>query len=363
MIQYIECRDATLSTVGIISDFTSLIWKTEYQGKGEFEVIVPFTAERWNWLQPDLFISRYDRAELGIIEKTTMKWAIGEGRQIQINGSFGITYLERRVHCFDLNGYKAITRKVADGTNVEAYCRNIVNLNFISPVWGRRALSTIELGTSQGLTATTDERYSTYQNALEFAVSLLSNTKEGDIYGHRMRFDKENKKLKYEVYNGTDKGLIFSQAYRNLNSFTYSIDKELYKNLFIIGGEGQGKDRFWTYVDRENNVTGATDREFLFEASSTKTYNNSQGAEVTMTNAQYNQALKNECRGKFSEHFTAVDVSGEVDLQNLTYGDNYEVGDIVTIRDIESGIETKARIWSVTETQQEEYKIVANFEG
>lgn len=363
MIQYIECRDAELTTIGIISDFTSLIWKTEYQGKGDFEIVVPFTDERWEWLQPDLFISRYDRAELGIIEKTTMKWAIGEGRQIQINGSFGLIYLERRVHCFNFNGNRAITRKVADGTNVEAYCRNIVNLNLISPVWGRRALSIIALGASQGLTATTDERYSTYQNALEFAVSLLGNTKEGDIYGHRMFFDKGAKKLNYEVFEGKDRGLIFSQEYRNLTSFTYKIDKELYKNLFAIGGEGDGKDRFWTYVDRENTVTGATDREFLFEASTSKTYTDESGTEITLTDVQYNQALKNECRGEFSEHFTAIDVSGEVDLQNLTFGEDYEVGDIVTIRDIESGIETKARIWSVTETQQEDYKIVADFEG
>lgn len=363
MIQYIECRDGTLTTQGIISDIKSIVWKTEYQGKGEFEVIVPYTAERWNWLQPDLFISRYDRDELGIIEKTTMKWAIGEGRQIQINGSFGLTYLERRVHCFNLNGDRAITRKVAEGTNVEAYLRNIVNLNLISPVWGRRQLSAIQLGTLENLTATSYLRFSTYQNALEFAVSMMNDTIEGKVYGHRMRFDRSTKKLNYEVFEGQDRGIVFSQAFRNLNSFTYSIDKEQYKNLFIIGGQGEGKDRFWTYVDRESNVTGATDREFLFESSQQKTYNDDNGTEITLTDVQYRQALKNDCKGQFPEHFTAIDVSGEVDLSNLTFGTDYNVGDLVTIKDIESGISTTARIWSVTETQQEDYKIVANFEG
>ena len=55
--------------------------------------------------------------------------------------------------------------------------------------------------------------------------------------------------------------------------------------------------------------------------------------------------------------------SGEVDLSNLTFGTDYQVGDLVTIKDIESGISTTARIWSVTESQQEDYQITANFEG
>jgi hypothetical protein len=365
MIEYIECRGTDLNIIGIIRSLQSIVWQIEYTNKGAFEVVVPFTAERFEWLQPDNFITRVDREELGIIESVEIGWEVGKGQTIKASGAFGLTFLDRRVHCFTFGTYRGRTYHIPANQSIENLCRTIVTANLINPSFGRRKVSFIQLGSLSG--ETTDysvATLSTYMNALELTRELLvPSPYPSKRFGQRMRFDREQLKLNYEVFNGRQTNIIFSQEYKNLLSFNYSIDKELYKSLFVIAGSGDGKDRFYTYVDREQNVTGLTDREFVYEAEATQTYTDENGTDVTLSNSDYASILKDECIGKFPEHYTAIKVSGNVDLSRLEYGVDYTVGDLVTIRDTLSGIETPARIWSVTESQQEDYQITADFEG
>lgn len=363
MIKYIECRGKTLLLNGIIRPST-VIWQVDYNDTGAFQITVPYSKENFALLAVGNTVTRPNREDIGYIERIQITFSPTEGRRITASGKFGLVLLERRLYAYN-SAYRCRTLIVSNGTTVENACRSVVGNVLIVPRWESRKVDYVALGALKGLSETTTERQSTYRNALEFTRVMLNNTVQGDVLGHRMRFDREQGKLLYEVYKGQNRQTerVFSQQFKNLLSFEYDYDKSMYKSRFLVGGDGQDKDRFYISVNR-NNDSGADLAEFFYDAQSAQTYTDTSGTEHTLSNADYQTLLTSEIKGKFSEHYTAVSVKGSVDLSHLTYGTDYNVGDIVTIMDDGSNIKTTARIWSIVEQQDASgYSIHAEFEG
>lgn len=362
MIEYIECRNSKRELVGIIDNFTSVIWNTEYNGPGEFEIYVSFNQDYFNWLSIDNYVTRYDREEIGVIESVVLDYSPETGRMIKAVGRFALCLLERRIWADIINSkYRCIVNIIPDNTKAEAACLRIVNETIINPDWERRKIDFITSETT-GLSKTINQKQSTYQNVLNLTQEICKSV----LYGQKMIFNRRDLTVQYKLYEGTDRSdlLVFSQNYDNLLSFEYSCDVTNYKNGFLIAGEGEGKDRFYTFCERNNTIsTGVTRREYCYESGMSITYLDKNQGEHTYSNADYNQILINDCKSKFSEYSSLVNITGNVDLSLLILDKDYSVGDLVTVRDVETGITTKARIWSVTETQDENgYSVEASFE-
>ena len=360
----IEIRGTDRKTIMMINDALSVIWQVEYTGTGNFEIQVPYTNERFTALAPDNYVTRTDRTELGFIENVALSYSPEQGRIITFSGKFGCVLLARRVW-YRRSGYKCQRVSIADGTKTEVACRRIVNETLTSSQTGR-LVSWLSLGTLNNLTETTVETIAEQRTALEIAREILkqSYTTGGvTALGHKVIFDRSTLTATYEVYKGQTTNLVFSQAFNNLLSFDYSFDKSLYKNRFLIGGDGEGADKFFSITTR-GNPQGEQTREYLYNSNISKTWNDDNDVEHTFTDVQYNAALIRDCKAQFSDYSTQEKISGTVDLSAYEYGVDYNVGDIVKIRDFDTSIEVNARIWSVTEVEDENgYKVEANFEG
>ena len=68
MIDYLEIRSGeTRHLLGIIDDFQSIIWKTEYYGVGEFEIYTVANAKTLSLLQLNNLVTRRNDVNCGII--------------------------------------------------------------------------------------------------------------------------------------------------------------------------------------------------------------------------------------------------------------------------------------------------------
>lgn len=363
-IQYIEIRSASdRELIGIIDDAKSIIWHDVYYGVGDFEVYAPCTPESVSLLIVGNYVTRYGDDNIGIIEKVNITYSAQDGRMIIASGRFAKSLLDRRI-IYTLSGY-SVSPTILRG-NVEDAVRKLVTQNAINCTFDSdRNIAELVLGVDAGITKTivdasgaAADKQVTHDNLLEYTDSLLEE------YGIGAKCVLNDAlKLAYTVYIGADRSadnsdgnepVIFSQDFDNLISTTYSYDESLLKNTALIGGEGEGEVRFHAIV--KSSASGAARREVFVDASgSSRTYKDENGEEQTLTDAEYNAQLETVGLQAISGLAITETFDGEVDLMSgsFRYRDDFSLGDIVTIQDLEIGLYINARILEVTEVEDD----------
>lgn len=374
MIEYVEIRDKdTRKVIGLIDTAKSVIWQTKYYGVGTFEIYAAATAENLEMLQEDNYITRIDRNDCGIIEAVNITNTPQDGLMIVASGRFCKSILDRRiVYESTLAGsgmqyYWTCTASILRG-NVETAVRGLVEANAVNATDPNRNIPEIYWTTADvtGLTekividadADTEEsaeKQVTYKNLLDYTDGVLEEYK----LGAKMWLDRDLLKFRYKVFKGIDRSrdniegnapLIFSQDFDNLQSSNYTLDKSGLKTTALIGGEGEGTARKCAFSYAW--IAGLQRRETFVDASSI--------TQEAMSVEEYRKQLEAQGRQTIASLQKIETFDGELDLtnSNLTLGEDYSVGDVITIEDKEIGKYINARILSVTEVQDDDgYKI------
>ena len=363
-IQYIEIRSASdRELIGIIDDAKSIIWHDVYYGVGDFEVYAPCTPESVSLLIVGNYVTRYGDDNIGIIEKVNITYSVQDGRMIIVSGRFAKSLLDRRI-IYTLSGH-SVSPTILRG-NVEDAARKLVEQNAINCDFDTsRNIQELGLGIDAGIAKTivdasgaAADKQVTHDNLLEYTDSLLEE------YGIGAKCVLNDAlKLAYTVYAGADRSadntdgnepVIFSQDFDNLISTTYSYDESLLKNTALVGGEGEGEARFHAIV--KSSASGAARREVFVDASSnSRTYKDENGDEQTLTDSEYNGQLETVGLQAISGLAITETFDGEVDLMSgsFRYREDFSLGDIVTIQDLEIGLYINARILEVTEVEDD----------
>lgn len=364
-IQYIEIRSASdRELIGIIDDAKSIIWHDVYYGVGDFEVYAPCTPESVSLLIVGNYVTRYGDDNIGIIEKVNITYSAQDGRMIIASGRFAKSLLDRRI-IYTLSGH-SVNPTILRG-NVEDAARKLVAQNAINCTFDSgRNIAELALGTDAGIdkiivdsSGAAADKQVTHDNLLTYSDSLLEE------YGLAAKCVLNDAlKLAYTVYSGTDRSadnaagnqpVIFSQDFDNLVSSAYLYDETALKNTALIGGAGEGEERFHSVV-KNSTLIGAARREVFVDASSnSRTYKDENGDEQTLTDAEYNAQLETVGLQAISGLAITETFDGEVDLMSgsFRYRDDFSLGDIVTIQDLEIGLYINARILEVTEVEDD----------
>ena len=365
MIDLVEIRDANRVVIGIIDTANSIIWHQVYYGVGDFEIYAQATKQNIALLKVGNYVTRYNNDEVGVIEQINFDFSVQDGYMITASGRFAKSLLDRRI-IYKLSG-TVNTPTILRG-NVEIAVRQTVLDNAINCTFdSRRNIPILGLAALKGYTSiivdesgNPAEKQVSYQNLMEYTDSVLRE------YGMSalIIYNDSNKKLLYSVNKGVDRSadntdgnepVVFSIEYDNLNSSSYSYDEKSLKNAALIGGAGQGLERFYTLLTESK--TGLQLREMFVNASSiNRTYNESEESEERQyTNAEYRAMLNQEGQRKLKTQIIQETFDGDVNVTfgNNIYGEDYFLGDIVTVQDnyIQKYINT--RITEVTEVQDE----------
>lgn len=363
-IEYIEVLNTSKVSIGIIDTAKSIIWHNVYFGCGDFEIYCEATQKHLSLLRIGRYVTRNGTNDVGIIESINVTFSVQDGYMIVASGRFAKSILDRRL-IYNLSE-NTNTPTILSG-KVEVAARQLVLDNAIDCSFDiRRNIPNFALGQLKDFpkiivdeNGNAAEKQVSYQNLLEYTDELLHEYG----YGAKVTINESNKNFLYTVYTGTDRStdntggydpIVFSIEYDNLNSSDYVYNEQPLKNVAIIGGAGQGIDRFYTLLTRGQE--GLQLREIFVNASSVnRTYKDENDEEHEYTATEYTKLLKQQGQQELLKHIVEQTFDGDI---NVSFGvwqlnSDYFIGDIVTIQDNLLGIYINKRITETTEVQDE----------
>jgi hypothetical protein len=366
MIEYVEARNADFEVIGILDTAQSIIWHSVYYGVGDFQIYIRLT-DALQIIADARYITRTNNDEVGVIESILIADDIENGKMITIKGRFAKSLLGRRI-IYTLSGTS--NKATILRGNVETAVRSLVNDNAIAS----RSLGVLELGAVAGISKTiVDESGAAAQKQVSFEDLLAYTEAVLKEYSIASTVKLNGRKLQYIVYEGADRSadnsdgnqpIVFSKEFDNLISSEYMHDNTLEKNVALIGGEGEGIDRFCVLLGSQS---GLQRKEVFVDASSvSRKYKDENDVEKEYTDAEYTAMLKTHGKQETSDLTVIEDFNGAIDITNgnWRYGIDVFLGDIVTVQDNDIGVFKNARLAEVTEYQdQDGYTIEAVYQG
>jgi len=371
-IEYVEIRDASTEIIGIIDTAQSVIWHSKYYGVGDFEIYVAATPENVALLQKDNFVTRPDDLEVGIIEKIAIDDDPQSGLMITASGRFAKSILERR-HIYNLAG--AVNTPTILRGNVETEVRRLVAENAISCAFdSKRNIPLLALGALSNIpqkivdsNGNATQKQVSYDNLLTYTDAVLQEYG----LGATVILDPDARKLLYVVYSGTDRSqsnvvgnppIVFSKEFDNMTSSSYQYDGTAEKNAALIGGAGEGLERFYSLV--AGAQAGLQRREtFVDAASINRTYKDDSDVEQTYSDEDYRAMLDAQGKQSLNASVVVETFGGAIDIMNSQwrYNRDFALGDIVTQQNNEIGKFVNVRVLDILEAQDENgYAIEAN---
>lgn len=372
MIEYVEIRGENTAVIGIVDIAKSIIWHSVYYGVGDFEIYAPATPELVGLLKIGRFVTRTDNGKVGIIESVNVSTNEQDGTMITASGRFAKSVLDRRI-IYRLSG-SSNTPTILRG-NVETAVREVVKNNAIACDFdSKRNIALLALGDLANIPLTivdangnAAQKQVSYENLLAYTDGVLEE------YGLAATCLLHSGALRYTVYAGVDRSInnadgnaaiVFSQEFDNLTASEYSFNATTEKNVALIGGEGEGVERFYSLIARSE--ADLQRREVFVNASSiSKKYKDANDVEQTFTDAEYKAMLDAKGKQDLAPQVASETFTGTIDVTNgnWVYGRDFTLGDIVTVQDNNLGIYSNVRIREATEVQDENgYSVEVNYQ-
>lgn len=364
MIEYVQIKDATFATIGIIDTAKSIIWHKVYFGVGDFEIYVPATNQNVNVLQRGNYVTRLNDDEIGIIERVEISRNAQDGLMVIASGRMAKSILDRRI-IYTLQTHTN-SATILRG-NVESAARALVSNNATACQFdSNRNIPVLQLGAHSGSTkiivdgnGNATSKQVTNDNLMEYTDELLHEYK----MSAKIVLSYDESKLQYVVFEGIDRSMnnssgidsvIFSTDFDNLADSDYVSDEKNVRNMALIGGEGQGLNRFYSAIG--NGFAGLARREIFVDASSVqRKYKDAQDQEHEYTDAEYKALLDSRGKLKLAQMIQIDSFSGTIvtNFGNWILNRDYALGDIVTVQDNQIGVYANVRIIETTEVQDE----------
>ena len=331
--------DKQFNMLGLLDQFTSLIWRREYQKIGTFE-FHGFVDDSFHLLQKGHILMKDDSPEEAM-EIDTIELSEDGSETLVVKG-FAINKM------LDLRLVWGVQEK--EGT-VEEVMKDYVNRNCIEPANPARIIPNLVLSENKGYEIPASESNS----YVELASFMEELAVKYDI-GWRMLFDHIGQRYVFDVYKGRDLSInqtanpqaIFSMEYENVINQFYTDSDTSYKTMAVIGGQGEDSDQFFAYLN--DTLTGFDRREVYVD-----------GKEVPMedetgyilTDELYAKGLEERGKLELAERNTIRTFESDVSANsNLTYREDYDLGDIVTVENRRWGIAMSAPITTVEEVYE-----------
>ena len=340
---YVLNTDFTIE--GTIDTYDSIIWRPAYYDIGDFELYIAATPQAVALLQKNKYLVRSCDAYVNngvttykkvmIIKNIQLTTDVENGDYLTVTGKELKFILHQRIVWQQTN---------LSGT-VEAGIRKLINENVISPTMNLRKISNFILGPDSGVSNKISKQLT--GNYLDEAIVDICKTYEcgWDIY-------IEGGNYVFTLYKGVNRSytqserpyVVFSDKFDNILNSTYELNSEQYANTFLIGGEGEGTERIYAVLDIA--AEGIERYEAYIDA---RDVSQNKDSENEISLSEYMTLLSERGTEKAKELSITEGFSGEVLDMTFTYGEDYYLGDTVTI--INSyGISKNVMVLSVIES-------------
>lgn len=336
----INVLNKNFEKIAVVDSFTSLIWCKRYFDIGALDLEIEATTETLSIFKRGYYITRDDDDTIFRIEALELDTTNDEGNSLII-GAFD---------CKKILNQRIIWEQVhwGGGGTAEDFIRFLITKNVIAPSTSGRRITNFQLQSGKNFKETI-ERQVTYDLLGDTIIEICK------AYGYGWKILFFNNAFHFDLYKGVDRSLdqnknpkvIFSPEFENIVSSKYNEDTSDYRNVALVAGEGEGVERKKRTV---GTATGLDRYELFVDASG---ISRNEGTEEEIDLPDYYEALINEGKEKLSEHIVTTSFEGEVNSDSYQYKTDYDLGDIVTVKN-EYGITVNARITEIVETWDNE---------
>lgn len=328
----INVLNKNFETIAIVDVYTSLMWCKRYYDVGALDLQIEATNDNLQIFQKQFYITRNDDDNIYRIEGIELD-TNENGENVLIIGAIDCKAI--------LNQRITWSQIFSRNVTAEAFIQNILNECIINPSDPDRRISNFRTDIPT-LTTETTTRQSTYDDVGEKIAELC---RENQL-GSRISLDEDNNFV-FGLYKGVDRSMsqstyprvIFTPTRENLFSTKYIFNSSEYKNVALVGGEGEGEDRKTRPI---GTASGLDRREMFIDAGGVS---QPEGGDLV----DYYHALIAEGKQKLAEKANVESFEGEIDSTAYVYKRDYNLGDIVTVSN-EYGISIDARIVEIIET-------------
>lgn len=328
--------------------FESLIWTERYNGCGNFEFYIPigdFILEVINTIQKKMesklecYAWLKDSQTSMIIEDIQITTDVETGNHLVMSGRGLESLLDRRIiwEQTNLNG------------DLQNGVKKLLNDAIINPKIADRKISNFIFSPSND----------TYIKGLSIKAQYTGDNlydtmlKICDTY--KLGFDvslDSNNKFVFSLTVGKDRSydqsqnpyVVFSPKFENIINSDFLESSKTLKNVSLVAGEDSGSARRTKIV---GSGKGLARREIFTDARDIQ----SETADGTLTDAEYNELLKQRGLEDLSENIYTKAFTGEIEAtKTFVYGSDFFKGDVVQIIN-EYGMESRVRVSEVVRVQ------------
>lgn len=334
--------DENLEVIDIVETFNSFIWTDRYNEYGDFELRISIDDRSVKALRIDRYLQSRDSEHLMIIDTLEIDSDAEDGTYLVVTGKSLESILGRRI---------VWGLKILDG-NLQNGIKALLNENVIAPSNPDRKISNFVFEESSDpiITELSIKAQYTGDNLYDVIHTIC----EEQNLGFKITLN-DSKQFVFKLYSGKDRSysqsenpyVIFSPKFDNLLSGNYIESKAAWKNVTLVGGEGEGTERRYTAV---GNVSGLKRREIFTDA---RDISSTTEAGETISSDAYISLLRQRGKEKLSENVNVMSFEGEAEMtQMFRYGVDFFNGDVVQLED-EYGHEVKARITEIVTSESE----------
>lgn len=316
--------------LGLIQNYTSVQWLTEFNDCGEFCIECVATKENIKILQPNNLVVRNDINEwcIGIIQKVSIK----EDKMV-IRGN--LDALDR-----------VLNMQIDKITNIKEGLRKILTEKSHIPFILHKTSTSAETDIS-------DILYKNYREILQKVCT------ENDL-GYAMSGEYNVVLYAGNIITNT----LLSDMLDNIIDQAIDMDYVNIKSKAIVLGEE--KDGKSTVVTVDNPIDVHTYAEVFVDAKSTsRKYKDADGNEKIYTEKEYEDILIKQGLEKLSTFVPKIKFSCEVNdtYKHLTMGIDYRLGDIIRVKSIKYDYSVNMRITKVKEIFEKSKKVIITLEN
>lgn len=328
----------SLEKQGVLDSYESYRRVRRYKTCGEFELSCPLTSKNLELLTIESIIAQKVDDEAGYINYRNLIQNDKGNEILTVKGKFLTGYFNRRI---------VWGTEVLETTN-ELAMRELITKHAISPTDADRAIPNLILGDLQDYTETVKAEVS-YIDLLSELESLSAISESG----FRVRFDRKNKNLIFEVYEGVDRTsnqtlnaqCKFSRKFENVIDQEYTDSISNYKNVVLVGGLSDNDDSDRRFVTVGSGTELARFEVFNNQGSLAKTVNG-----TVLTAAKYDELLTEKGNATLAKMTTTQSFDSTINLKsNIEYRTDFDLGDKVTIISKDWGIVLETRIMEIEE--------------
>lgn len=336
----LNVMDTDFKSLELVDTYNSLIWTDRYRAYGDFEIKTTVNDKTLNTFKKDRFIECKDSGHTMIIETIQIASDAENGNHLYVTGRSLESILDRRI----IWGLKTITGNLQNGI------KTLINECLISPTDSSRKIDNFifEDSTDPLITALTIDA----QFTGDCLYDAVRETCEYFDIGFKVTRNEKNQFV-FSLYSGADRSfsqttnpfVIFSPNFENIINSNYLESKAVFKNITLIGGEGEGSARRYTTY---GSGSGLERRELFTDARDiSSAVVDSNGNQITLSNAAYIAQLQQRGKENLAECIEITSFEGEIDAtQMFTYGDDFFIGDTIQLAN-EYGHEVKAKIYEI----------------